>query len=60
MHGDSYADESWEKVVVVEQHGILIGCYRAFSQAYIKKGRILIQVLPVHTYTTFKQTAGLT
>ena len=34
VHGDSYheyADENWEEVVVVEQHGLLIGCYRAFS-----------------------------
>ena len=25
VHGDPYADENWEEVVVVEQHGILIG-----------------------------------
>ena len=25
VHGDSYADENCEEVVVVEQHGILIG-----------------------------------
>ena len=31
VHGNSYADENWEEVVVVVQHDILIGCYRAFS-----------------------------
>ena len=31
VHGNSHADENWEEVVVVEQHDILIGCYRAFS-----------------------------
>ncbi len=31
VHGNSCADENWEEVVVVEQHGILIGCYRALS-----------------------------
>ena len=31
VHGNSYADENLEEVVVVEQHGTLIGCYRAFS-----------------------------
>ena len=25
VHGDSYADEIWGEVVVLEQHGILIG-----------------------------------
>ena len=31
VHGNSHGNENWEEVVVVEQHGILIGCYRAFS-----------------------------
>ena len=30
VHGDSYVDENLEEVVV-QQHGILIGWYRAFS-----------------------------
>ncbi len=32
VHVNSYADENWEEVVTVVQHGILIGCYRAFSR----------------------------
>ncbi len=31
VHGNSFANENWEEVVVVEQHGILIGCYTTFS-----------------------------
>ncbi len=31
VHRNSYVDENWEEVVVVVQHGILIGCYRTFS-----------------------------
>ncbi len=31
VHRDSYSDGICDGVVVVEQNGILIGCYRIFS-----------------------------
>ena len=36
VRGYLYAHENWEEVVVVEEHGILIGCYRAFSLIQIE------------------------